>query len=104
MREFLTIKNGKYYVVISDKDDEGKLKKKWIATGLDEKGNKRAAENMMRDIVADYKENSLAGKFETAKDDTNNPLFADYILDWLEMSKPNLQVSTYATYSQNVTQ
>ena len=30
----LTVNNGKYYVVISYKDEHGKNKQKWTATGL----------------------------------------------------------------------
>ena len=36
----LTIKNGKYYAVLNIYED-GKRKKKWINSGLPEKGNKR---------------------------------------------------------------
>ena len=48
----LAVKGGKYYVVISYKDENGKYKNKWIATGLDERNNKRAATDMMREIVS----------------------------------------------------
>ena len=50
MKGRLTTKKGKYYVVISYQDDSGKNKQKWVATGLDAKNNKRAAEELMRGI------------------------------------------------------
>ena len=40
--------------MISYKDDHGKHKQKWTATGLDAKNNKRAAEEAMREIVANF--------------------------------------------------
>ena len=55
----LTVKNGKYYVVISYQDDHGKNKQKWAATGLDVKNNKRAAEEVMREIVANFNNEEL---------------------------------------------
>ena len=60
----LAVKGGKYYVVISYKDENGKYKNKWIATGLDERNNKRAATDMMREIVSQYENGTLsfAGK------------------------------------------
>jgi len=54
MKGRLTTKNGKYYVVISYQDNGGKYKQKWVATGLDAKNNKRAAEELMRGIVANF--------------------------------------------------
>ena len=47
MKGRLVAKNGKYYVVISYQDENGKSKQKWVATGLDEKNNKRAAMDML---------------------------------------------------------
>ena len=55
----LAVKGGKYYVVISYKDENGKYKNKWIATGLDERNNKRAATDMMREIVAQFEQGIL---------------------------------------------
>ena len=50
----LVVKNGRYYVVISYQDSQGKNKQKWKATGLPVKNNKRIAEELMRDIVANF--------------------------------------------------
>lgn len=66
----LTVKNGKYYVVISYKDEHGKNKQKWTATGLDAKNNKRAAEEVMREIVANFnnEETPTSSMRSTVKD------------------------------------
>lgn len=66
----LTVKNGKYYVVISYKDEHRKNKQKWTATGLDAKNNKRAAEEVMREIVANFnnEETPTSSMRSTVKD------------------------------------
>lgn len=98
MKGNLIVKKGNYYVVINYEDESGNKKKKWIATGLSEKGNKRAASEMMRNIVNDFE-----------KSFTKNPpcpegemLFSDYLRNWLAMVKPNLQVSSYGAYQMQV--
>lgn len=93
----LTVKNGKYYVVISYKDEHGKNKQKWTATGLDAKNNKRAAEEVMREIVANFnnKETPLTQTKTVAKEKL---LFGDYLTQWIEIAKPNLQTSTYSCF------
>ena len=97
----LTVKNGKYYVVISYKDEHGKNKQKWTATGLDAKNNKRAAEEVMREIVANFnnKETPLTQTKTVAKEKL---LFGDYLTQWIEIAKPNLQTSTYAGYKGKI--
>ncbi|MDE7082127.1 MAG: site-specific integrase [Clostridia bacterium] len=97
----LTVKNGKYYVVISYQDEHGKNKQKWTATGLDAKNNKRAAEEVMREIVANFnnEETPTSSLRSTVKD---NLLFGDYLTQWIEIAKPNLQTSTYAGYKGKI--
>ncbi len=97
----LTVKNGKYYVVISYKDEHGKNKQKWAATGLDAKNNKRAAEEVMREIIANFnnEESPMAQTKKIAKDKL---LFGDYLTHWIEIAKPNLQVSTYSAYKNKI--
>lgn len=70
----LTIKNGKYYAVLNTYED-GKRKKKWINSGLPEKGNKRKAEAFLREQIALHERNE--GLVQT------DILFADYIRHWL---------------------
>ena len=42
----LQVKNDKFYIIINLKEN-GKRKQKWIATGLEVKGNKRKAEQLL---------------------------------------------------------
>ena len=97
----LTVKNGKYYVVISYQDEHGKNKQKWVATGLDAKHNKRAAEEVMREIVANFnnEETPTSSMRSTVKDKL---LFGDYLTQWVEIAKPNLRTSTYAGYKGKI--
>ena len=71
----LTVKNGKYYAVLNVYED-GKRKKKWICTDLPEKGNKRKAEQFLREKLAEYER--MEGIVKT------DMLFSDYIRVWLE--------------------
>lgn len=105
MKGRLAVKNGKYYVVISYKDEQGYYKNKWIATGLDEKNNKRAANDMMREIVGQFERGELRStpKQGLEKEDTtheNNPLFSDYLMEWLQIAKANIQISTFSNYNR----
>ena len=49
----LQVKNGKFYMIINDREN-GKRKQKWIATGLDVRGNKRRAEQLLRETLLEY--------------------------------------------------
>ena len=55
MKGSLQIKNGKYYAVLSTKDENGKYKKIWINTGFEIKGNKKKAEQRLRDAMQTFK-------------------------------------------------
>lgn len=71
----LTVKNGKYYAVLNVYEN-GKRKKKWISTDLPEKGNKRKAEQFLREKLAEYER--MEG---IVRSDVR---FSDYIRIWLE--------------------
>ena len=71
----LTVKNGKYYAVLNAYEN-GKRKKKWICSGLPEKGNKRKAEAFLREKLAEYER--MEGIVQT---DTS---FSDYVRVWLD--------------------
>ena len=49
----LQVKNDKFYIIINLKEN-GKRKQKWIATGLEVKGNKRKAEQLLRETLFAY--------------------------------------------------
>ena len=88
-------KNGIYYVVLTYKTYDGKRKTKWQSTGLSIKGNKRRAEAMMRELQDD---------FEPPVDPNGPPskamLFADYLVQWLEIAKSTVKLTTYASYKE----
>ena len=53
-------KKGRYYVVISYTDENGKSKPKWRATGLDAiPGNKKAAKNKIPEIISIFKDDLI---------------------------------------------
>lgn len=97
MNATLTEKKGKFYVILDYRDSNNKRKLKWVATGLDVKGNKRKAEEFMRETLEDFSKNMT---YRQNKD--NDILFADFIEDWLERSKANLQESSYGSYQLQV--
>lgn len=49
----LQVKNDKFYIIINLKEN-GKRKQKWIATGLEAKGNKRKAGQLLRETLLAY--------------------------------------------------
>ena len=70
----LVIKNGKYYAVLNVYDN-GKRRKKWICSNLPEKGNKRRAEQFLREKIAEQE--LLEGIIRT------DITLSDYIRVWL---------------------
>ena len=89
----LTLKNGKYYAVLNYKNAGGQRKTKWISLGLSEKGNKRKAEAELARLRAEFEPPKEAG------DLSSDMLFADYLLEWLEIAKGRLAVATYSSYA-----
>ena len=48
MKGSLQKKHGKYYVVVYQKDENGKLRQKWIPTGISEKGRNQTSRSRRR--------------------------------------------------------
>ncbi|MEG0339004.1 MAG: site-specific integrase [Oscillospiraceae bacterium] len=86
----LQIKSGTYYAVLNFKDKEGKRKQKWISTELETRGNKRKAEQMLNDLKTQYDESDYIAP--------NKILFCDFLKEWIDLNKPNVQVTTYDGY------
>ena len=85
----LTEKNGKFYIVLNYY--EGKTRKrKWIPTGLPIKGNKRKADQLLRDTLQQYEHQPLATKTDI--------LFSDYIRQWLTIVQRKVDEVTYQGY------
>ena len=85
----LQVKNDKFYMVLNSTEN-GKRKQKWISTGLPVKGNKRKAEQMLRETLRKYE--TQAG---IVHDDVR---FSDYIRLWLEQAKKRVDEVTYQGY------
>ena len=89
----LTSKNGRYYAVLNYRNAGGQRKTKWISLGLSEKGNKRKAEAELARLRAEFEPPKEVG------DLSSDMLFADYLLEWLEIAKGRLAVATYSSYA-----
>ena len=89
----LTLKNGRYYAVLNYRNAGGQRKTKWISLGLPEKGNKRKAEAELARLRAEFEPPKDVG------DLSSDMLFADYLLEWLEIAKGRLAVATYSSYA-----
>lgn len=85
----LTIKNGKYYAILNVYEN-GKRKKKWICSGLPEKGNKRRAEQFLREKIAEHER--MEGIVRS------DVLFSDYVRIWLEQIARTVDTITMQGY------
>lgn len=85
-----SIKNGKFFAVLNLKHPNGTRKQKWVATGLEVKNNKRAAEKRLREIIAEYEANNQL--FDS------NMLFWKLMEEWLESIRLKVRDSTYHNY------
>lgn len=83
-------KNGIYYMVLSYPSSSGKRKNKWISTKLPVKGNKKKAEKILSEIRQTFV------PVEKPMDAEIN--FSDYMLQWLQIIKPTVATTTYASY------
>lgn len=86
-------KNGKWYMVINRYDLDGKRHKEWKSTGLPIRGNKKQAEKMLTDTLAEYNKMSVPYCKLTV---------ADYFTGWLEQIKLTVKPNTYRSYQGNM--
>lgn len=98
-------KRGIYHMVLSYIDENGKRATPTKSTGLSVKGNKKRAEAMLNDW---RKSEEIALKKRKANgslkklDPNQEILFTKFMLDWLEMMKNSVEVTTYASYAQAI--
>ena len=85
----LQVKNGKYYMVLNSTEN-GKRKQKWLSTGLTEKGNKRKAEQMLREKLAEEEK-----QHPTMRSDMT---VADAVRHWLTRVRNRVDELTYRSY------
>jgi integrase len=82
--------------VLNLKDEHGKRKQKLISLEIDDiPGNKRKAEKALRDILAEYEKSQIT----IYRKDTP---FCDYLLVWLEETKPRLELISYEAYKSYI--
>ncbi len=87
----LQIKNGTYYAVLYIPDQNGKKHQKWISTKLKVAGsNKREAQRMVRNLIVEYEHKKIVY--------TPKVLFVDWIDQWLEQKKHEIDQVTYEGY------
>ena len=68
----LQVKRGKYFCVLDYRDENGARKFKWISTGLEEKGNKRKATEMLNKVLMEYELKNFEVK--TTGEQNNHPV------------------------------
>ena len=102
-------KRGYFHIVLSYTDENGKRQTPSKTTGLPVKGNKKRAEAMLME-ARQSKELELKKLRETKREkedvtpqnpnqqDKSKISFTKFMLDWLEMMKPNLDETSYASY------
>ncbi len=95
----LQVKKGYYYVVLTYTTADGKRKQPWIPTGLPEKGNKKKAEKLLSEMRKTYEPPAE----DTGKNDlSEDMLFSDFMLMWLEVVRNSIEKTTFASYSMTV--
>jgi integrase len=115
----LAKKSGRYYAVLFFIGKDGRHIEKWIALGIPTKGNKAEAERMLLElrqgvasgeffldengklIGTPKKEKKLARPVERGlqkiRDSSKTP-FGQFMKDWLEHEKTNIEATTYTGY------
>lgn len=92
----LQVKKGFYYVVLSYYNNNGKRRVKYFFTGLPEKGNKRKAEAELARSRSEFVPPQEVGEL------ASDMLFADYLLEWLDIVKVRVKATTFSSYEQMV--
>lgn len=101
-------KNGFYHIVLSYKDENGIRRTPSRTTGLPVKGNKKRAEEMLRKAQEEA-EFELQQRIMTkqrglpaAPVAPEKILFVDFLVDWLEMMRPSVELTTYSSYDMGI--
>ena len=83
-------KGNHYYIVVDTYDENGKRKPKWIATGLEIKGNKRKAEEKRKEIEREYELKSKLVPSDITLDELAQK--------WVDEYKNKVDIITYGGY------
>ena len=97
-------KNGYYHMVLNYVDEYCKRHTPSKSTGLTVKGNKKRAEKMLSEARAAKEAELEARAIErsTGKAPIGTILFTAFLLGWLEMTKKNVEETTYGAYSMGI--
>ncbi len=92
----LSIKKGYYYAVLSWVDANGNRHRKWVSTGLAQKGNKRRAEEALVQIRNSFEPPAVDRELSA------DMLFSEYLKQWLEVVKVRVKIATFCSYQDMV--
>ena len=103
VKGYVREKGGKLHTVFDYVDENGEKQRRWKATGLPAKGNKRRAEEIMRERREALMEELERKKRPHSKADTR---FSDWVQLWLDECKKrvdedDLDIITYQGYQEN---
>lgn len=91
-------RGGKYTAVLNLYDETGKRRQKSIALGIPVKGNKRKAQARLEELKQEYREPETI----LAQAKAESPLFADFLRDWLKVTAPTIERTTYRSYENMI--
>ena len=89
-------RRGYFHIALNWVDNNGERGRKSVSTGLPVKGNKKRAEEILRQVRREQQE-LLSSMPEVA-----DLLFADFMEQWLDVIKPEIKLTTYGGYCMNV--
>lgn len=105
MKASLQLKRGIWHVVIYYKDEAGKYKAKWVSTKFPERGNKKAAKEILEKEVEKF-EKELSNK-ATKLEDRKKPkkdmsaatkMFSAYLLEYVKSIEDKVTPGVYKNY------
>lgn len=88
-------RNGILHTVINYTDENGKRKQKWQTTGLAARGNRRKAEELLRERIEALE---MQEKLRDEREKRPDMPFSKFMSDWLEMVKSTILITTYGGY------
>ena len=115
MTASLQEKNSKYYIVVSNNDEDGKRTQRWYPTGLDvSTTSRKKAEQFMhkkvleletlpRRATASRKPRAAAVKSETEENKESDILFSDYVRYWLSVLEKRKRVDVVTLQGYKLT-
>lgn len=92
-------------MVLSVPDQTGKLKPKWVSTGIKDDGRKsqKQANELLLETRYNYRVPTHYTPEITAMHISSSMLFSDYMLSWLKIIRSSVEEDTFAGYETNVT-